>query len=79
MATLDVDICVVGAGSGGLVVAAVASQMGATVALVEKNKMGGECLNTGCVPSKALIAVAKRVDCLRHAEVFGIEKNSASR
>ena len=49
--TLKVDICVIGAGSGGLTVAAGASQMGASCVLIEKNKMGGDCLNYGCVPS----------------------------
>ena len=56
--TLNVDICVIGAGSGGLTVAAGAAQMGAMVALVEKGKMGGDCLNYGCVPSKSLLAAA---------------------
>lgn len=54
----DCDICVIGAGAAGLTVAAGASQMGASVVLVEAGKMGGECLNTGCVPSKALLAAA---------------------
>ena len=53
---LNVDICVIGAGSGGLSVAAGASQMGASTVLIEKDKMGGDCLNYGCVPSKALLA-----------------------
>src|SRR5262245_43888328 len=53
------DIAVIGAGSGGLSVAAGAAQLGAKVVLVEKHRMGGDCLNTGCVPSKALIAAAK--------------------
>ncbi|PPR20194.1 MAG: Dihydrolipoyl dehydrogenase, partial [Alphaproteobacteria bacterium MarineAlpha10_Bin3] len=53
--TIKVDICVIGAGSGGLSVAAGASQMGAKVALIERARMGGDCLNYGCVPSKALI------------------------
>ena len=51
---LTADLCVIGAGSGGLSVAAGAAQMGADVVLVEKGKMGGDCLNYGCVPSKAL-------------------------
>ncbi|MDH5489820.1 MAG: FAD-dependent oxidoreductase, partial [Rhodospirillaceae bacterium] len=51
--TITADICVIGAGSGGLSVAAGAQQMGANVVLIEKNKMGGDCLNSGCVPSKA--------------------------
>ena len=54
------DICVIGAGSGGLSVAAAAAAFGVPVVLVEKGKMGGECLNSGCVPSKALIAAARR-------------------
>ena len=53
---LDVDLCIIGAGSGGLSVAAGASMMGASVVLVEKGLMGGDCLNYGCVPSKALLA-----------------------
>ncbi|MFN7634581.1 MAG: FAD-dependent oxidoreductase, partial [Acetobacteraceae bacterium] len=51
---LHADLCIIGAGSGGLSVAAGAVQMGASVILVEKHLMGGDCLNTGCVPSKAL-------------------------
>ena len=50
--TITPDICVIGAGSGGLTVAAGAAQMGAKVVLVESAEMGGECLNSGCVPSK---------------------------
>ena len=53
------DICVIGAGAGGLSVAAAAAAFGVSVVLVEKGKMGGDCLNTGCVPSKSLIAAAK--------------------
>ena len=56
MKTLSVDLCVIGAGSGGLSVAAGAVQMGAKVALIEAHLMGGDCLNYGCVPSKALLA-----------------------
>jgi pyruvate/2-oxoglutarate dehydrogenase complex dihydrolipoamide dehydrogenase (E3) component len=56
---LDVDIAVIGAGSGGLSVAAGAAQLGASTVLIEKHLMGGDCLNTGCVPSKALLASAK--------------------
>lgn len=57
---LTPDICVIGAGSGGLSVAAAAAAFGVPVVLIEKGKMGGDCLNTGCVPSKALIAAARR-------------------
>lgn len=59
MSQIKTDICVIGGGSGGLSVAAGAVQMGARVVLVEGHKMGGDCLNFGCVPSKALLAQAK--------------------
>jgi pyruvate/2-oxoglutarate dehydrogenase complex dihydrolipoamide dehydrogenase (E3) component len=55
---LTPDVCVVGAGSAGLVVAAGAAQLGLDVVLIERAQMGGDCLNHGCVPSKALIAAA---------------------
>ena len=67
-----VDLCVIGAGSGGLSVAAGASQMGASVVLIERDRMGGDCLNVGCVPSKALIAAASAAETARGAEKFGI-------
>lgn len=66
------DICVIGGGSGGLSVAAGASQMGAKTVLVEGGKMGGDCLNYGCVPSKALIAAAKKASSLKNAGDFGV-------
>jgi pyruvate/2-oxoglutarate dehydrogenase complex dihydrolipoamide dehydrogenase (E3) component len=66
MNRIDTDICVIGAGSGGLSVAAGAVQMGARVVLIEAGEMGGDCLNTGCVPSKALIAAAKAAEAQRH-------------
>ncbi len=69
---LKPDICVIGAGSGGLSVAAGAAQIGADVVLLEKHKMGGDCLNYGCVPSKALLAAAKRAQAMRGAGPFGI-------
>ncbi len=67
-----VDLCVIGAGSGGLSVAAGASQMGASVVLVERDRMGGDCLNVGCVPSKALIAAAGAAESARGAGRFGV-------
>lgn len=70
--TLDVDICVIGAGSGGLSVAAAAAAFGERVVLIEKGKMGGDCLNYGCVPSKAMIAAAHRAHDMRTAAPFGI-------
>lgn len=66
------DICVIGGGSGGLSVAAGAAQMGAKVVMVERARMGGDCLNTGCIPSKALIAAAHRAHAMRDSEKFGI-------
>jgi pyruvate/2-oxoglutarate dehydrogenase complex dihydrolipoamide dehydrogenase (E3) component len=65
MERINTDICVIGAGSGGLSVAAGAVQMGARVVLIEAGEMGGDCLNTGCVPSKALIAAAKVAEAQR--------------
>jgi pyruvate/2-oxoglutarate dehydrogenase complex dihydrolipoamide dehydrogenase (E3) component len=66
------DICVIGGGSGGLSVAAAAAAFGVPVVLVEKGKLGGDCLNYGCVPSKALIAAAGRAEAPRRAAAFGI-------
>lgn len=66
------DLLVIGAGSGGLSVAAGASQMGASVVLLEGHKMGGDCLNYGCVPSKALLASAKAAYGQSHAAAFGV-------
>ena len=66
------DLCIIGAGSGGLSVAAGAAQLGAKVVLIEKAHMGGDCLNVGCVPSKALIAAARRAHNMRTSAPFGI-------
>jgi pyruvate/2-oxoglutarate dehydrogenase complex dihydrolipoamide dehydrogenase (E3) component len=70
--TLTPDVCVIGAGSGGLTVAAGASQMGSSVVLIERGRMGGDCLNFGCVPSKSLIAAAHAAHAARAAARFGI-------
>src|SRR5215510_15461233 len=67
------DLCVIGAGSGCLAVAAAAAQLGVSVVLIEKHKMGGDCLNYGCVPSKALLAAARRAQAMRTAGAFGIQ------
>ncbi|MDE0754291.1 MAG: FAD-dependent oxidoreductase [Woeseiaceae bacterium] len=72
-APITTDICVIGAGSGGLSVTAGAVQMGAEVVLIEKDKMGGDCLNTGCVPSKALLAAGKHAQAFRTSGPFGIK------
>ncbi len=72
MTTKRYHLIVIGAGSGGLVAAAGGAGLGARVALLEKNKMGGDCLNTGCVPSKALIRTAKLLYDAKTAERFGL-------
>ncbi|MBF0251885.1 MAG: FAD-dependent oxidoreductase [Alphaproteobacteria bacterium] len=72
------DLCVIGAGSGGLSVAAGAAQMGADVVLIERAEMGGECLNTGCVPSKALLAAAHAAQDARRADRFGVHAGTVS-
>ncbi|MBT3991042.1 MAG: FAD-dependent oxidoreductase [Rhodospirillaceae bacterium] len=69
---LKTDICIIGAGAGGLVVAAVASQLGIDTILIERDKMGGDCLNYGCVPSKALLAAAHAAETIRSAGRFGL-------
>jgi len=66
------DVCVVGGGSAGLVVAAGAAQLGLDVVLIERGLMGGDCLNFGCVPSKALIAAAKAAHAQRGGGAFGV-------
>ena len=72
MKTLKTDILVIGGGSGGLSVAAGAVQMGAKVILLEGHKMGGDCLNYGCVPSKALIASGKAAHAHANASKYGV-------
>ena len=72
MQKLTPDLLVIGAGSGGLSVAAGAVQMGASVVLLEGHKMGGDCLNYGCVPSKALIASGKAAHAQSHAAAYGV-------
>ncbi len=73
VSAISADICVIGAGSAGLSVAAGAAQMGARTVLIEAARMGGDCLNTGCVPSKALLAAAKAAANIRHAGRFGVQ------
>lgn len=67
------DICIMGAGAGGLSVASGAAQFGLKVALIEGHNMGGDCLNYGCVPSKALLSSAKHYYNANHGEDFGFE------
>jgi pyruvate/2-oxoglutarate dehydrogenase complex dihydrolipoamide dehydrogenase (E3) component len=68
----DFDLIVIGAGAAGLSVAAGAAQLGARVALIERGRMGGDCLNTGCVPSKALLAAAHAARAVREVGRFGV-------
>jgi|TARA_B100001179_G_scaffold105343_1_gene74922 pyruvate/2-oxoglutarate dehydrogenase complex dihydrolipoamide dehydrogenase (E3) component/uncharacterized membrane protein YdjX (TVP38/TMEM64 family) len=71
--SFDRNLVVIGAGSAGLVSALIAATVKAKVTLVEANKMGGDCLNTGCVPSKALIKSAKVAEQMRHADRYGLK------
>lgn len=70
--TFDTNLVVIGAGSAGLVTALIAATVKAKVTLIERHKMGGDCLNTGCVPSKALIRSARIADYARRAPEFGL-------
>ena len=72
-AKFDYNLIAIGAGSGGLVSAYIAAAVKARVALIEKDKMGGDCLNTGCVPSKALIRSAKMISYASRAKEFGLQ------
>ncbi len=75
--SFDNNLIVIGAGSGGLVSAYIAAAVKAKVTLIEKHKMGGDCLNTGCVPSKALIRTAKALSDAKHSEKYGIKRMEA--
>jgi pyruvate/2-oxoglutarate dehydrogenase complex dihydrolipoamide dehydrogenase (E3) component len=70
--TLTPDVAVIGGGSGGLTTAAVMASFGVPVVLIEKHKMGGDCLNVGCVPSKAILAAAKHAHAIMEGPKFGI-------
>ncbi|MGZ8907816.1 MAG: FAD-dependent oxidoreductase [Methylobacter sp.] len=76
-ARFDSNIVVIGAGSGGLVTAYIAAAVKAKVTLIEKHKMGGDCLNTGCVPSKALIRSARMLAQMRRSAEYGIKRADA--
>ena len=71
--SFDYNLLVIGGGSAGLVSAYIGAAVKAKVALIERDRMGGDCLNTGCVPSKALIRSAKAADTLRHADRYGLD------
>ena len=74
----DYNLIVIGAGSAGLVSAYIAAAVKARVALIERHRMGGDCLNTGCVPSKALLRSARLLADVRNAERYGIAGATAS-
>ncbi|MEM1434968.1 MAG: mercuric reductase [Pseudomonadota bacterium] len=73
MAKYDNNLIVIGAGSGGLIAALVAATLRARVTLIERHKMGGDCLNTGCVPSKTLLSAAKAAHVMRHGADYGLQ------
>jgi pyruvate/2-oxoglutarate dehydrogenase complex dihydrolipoamide dehydrogenase (E3) component/uncharacterized membrane protein YdjX (TVP38/TMEM64 family) len=75
--SFDYNVIVLGAGSAGLVSAYIGATVNAKVALIEKNRMGGDCLNTGCVPSKALLRTARLVQDARDSERYGIREMTA--
>ncbi len=70
---LKAELCVIGAGAAGLAAAGAAAALGVPVILIEKGRMGGEHLNTGCVPSKAMLAAGRRAECVPASGAFGIE------
>ena len=73
MADKAFDIVAIGGGTAGLVTAAGSAGLGARTALVERDRLGGDCLWTGCVPSKALIGTARLAEAFRRADAFGLE------
>src|SRR5690606_17013971 len=76
-ASLDIDTLVIGAGPGGYVAAIRAAQLGQNVLIVDKEYVGGVCLNVGCIPSKALISASHQYESISHAYAFGIEVGEA--
>src|SRR5215467_2478010 len=70
------NVVVIGAGTAGLVTAAGTAGLGGSVALIERNLMGGDCLNFGCVPSKALISSARLIQQIRDAQKWGLDRQS---
>ena len=78
MAKPEFDLVVIGGGAGGLVVAAGGAPLGAKVALVEKHKLGGDCLWYGCVPSKTLLKSARIAHEMRHADRWALDPAAAA-
>lgn len=75
-ASIDIDVLVIGAGPGGYVAAIRAAQLGKSVMVVEKNELGGVCLNVGCIPSKALISAAHNYETMTHSSSQGISADN---
>ena len=73
------DVFILGGGPGGYVAAIRASQLGLTVGLVEKENLGGVCLNWGCIPTKALLKSAQVFEYLNHAEDYGLNAENVSK
>jgi dihydrolipoamide dehydrogenase len=76
--TTEVDTVVIGAGPGGYVAAIRAAQLGQSVIVIEKEHVGGVCLNVGCIPSKALISASHRFEQMNHSEAFGIKAENVT-
>ena len=74
----DFDLAVLGAGPGGYVAAIRAAQLGNKVCIIEKEKLGGVCLNWGCIPTKALLKNAEVYNTVKNADMFGIEIKNIS-
>src|SRR5215218_7936733 len=70
------DVVVIGGGTGGLVTASGCARLGRKVALIERERLGGDCLWTGCVPTKALVASAKLLHQMQHADAWGLEPHA---
>ena len=66
------DVVILGGGTAGLVTASGCARLGRKVALIEREALGGDCLWTGCVPTKALVASARLAHQMRHADVYGL-------
>jgi len=78
MADQSFDIIVIGAGPGGYVAAIRASQLGFKTAIVERDYLGGICLNWGCIPTKALLRTSEVYDLIKHADSFGLSVKDVS-
>src|SRR6188768_2606375 len=74
----DVDVCIIGTGPGGYVAAVRAAQLGLKVAVVEREELGGICLNRGCIPTKAMLRSAEVLNTTRHAADYGVLAENVS-